>query len=71
MCNIQISLAAARKNAKMTMDAASEALRVSKSTLCRWEKENKAPYAAVMLMASIYKLPAEAFSALGELAKSE
>ena len=45
MGNIQISLAAARVNAKMTQEEAARALGVSKQTICSWEKEKTIPNA--------------------------
>lgn len=71
MCKFHITLAAARVNAGLSQAQAAALLHVSKGTLCRWEKENKAPYAAMMLMASTYGVPEDAFSMPKTLAKSE
>ena len=41
--NIQISIAAARVNAKMTQEDVAKALKVSKQTVCNWENGKSFP----------------------------
>jgi len=41
--DIQISLAAARVNAKMTQNDVAEALGISKATICNWETGRTEP----------------------------
>lgn len=61
MCNIRISLAAARTNAKMTQAEAARAINVAKNTLWSWESGQKEiPKAAAMALASLYEIPLDA-----------
>lgn len=43
MANIQISLAAARVNARMTQDDVARKMKVSKQTICNWENGKSEP----------------------------
>lgn len=61
MCDIKISLKAARINAGMTQAEAAKAIKVSTNTVCAWENgRTNVPKAAVMALASVYGLPFEA-----------
>lgn len=55
---IQISLAAARVNAKMTQEQVAKEMHVSKQTIVNWEKGKNAPGIPEMEMLSrIYNMP--------------
>ena len=58
MTELQISLAAARVNAKMTQQAAADAIGVDKTTIISWEKGRTAPNAALLhKLLDIYQIP--------------
>ena len=58
MSKLQISLAAARVNAKMTQTEAAKAMSVSKNTLVNWEKGTSKPsITQAKKLAAIYKIP--------------
>lgn len=60
MNNFQISLAAARVNAKMKQIDAAKALNVTKQTIIRWEKGRSEPtYSQVCALSEIYQVPIE------------
>lgn len=62
MKTIQISLAAARVNAKLTQKDVAKKLRVSERTVVNWEKGYVKPNAATLNMLSdIYGMPVDAF----------
>ena len=53
----QISLAAARVNAKLTQEEVAEKLHISKSTICSWENENTEPtLSQLRKLADIYDI---------------
>ena len=57
---LQISLAAARVNAKMTQADVAKALRVSKQSVNNWENGKSSPsFATLNTLAGIYKIPVE------------
>lgn len=57
---IQISLAAARVNAKMTQDDTAAALKVSKNTVVNWENGRSEPtISQARKLASMYAIPLE------------
>lgn len=56
----QISLTAARVNAKLTQEEAAVKMGVTKRTIINWEKGNVKPNAASLNMLSmIYKIPVD------------
>ena len=58
MNHIQISLAAARKNANMTQDAAAKALGVTQQTLLNWEMGRSEPTVSQgRAISKLYKMP--------------
>ncbi len=58
MEKIQITLAAARVNAKLTQEEVAHKMGVSKRTIINWEKGNIIPNSASLNMLSeIYKIP--------------
>lgn len=60
MEQIQISLAAARVNAKMTQEDVAKALKVSKTTVVNWENGKAKPSAATLFMLSdVYDIPVD------------
>lgn len=60
MCEIKITLAAARVNAGLTQAQAAEAIKVSTNSICAWEKgKTDIPKAAAMALSYIYKMPVE------------
>lgn len=60
MEQIQISLAAARVNAKMTQEDVAKALKVSKTTVVNWENGKVKPSAATLFMLSdVYDIPVD------------
>lgn len=55
---LQISLAAARVNAKMTQEEVAKQLDVSKQTIINWEKGRVVPgIPEVEMLSKIYKMP--------------
>ena len=60
MGDLKISLAAARVNAGMSQEQLCKVLRVSKTTLCNWEKGYKEPtYNAVRRVSELSGIPME------------
>lgn len=58
MAEFQISLAAARVNAKMTQEDTAKAMKVSKSTVVNWEKGKVIPGIPEMeMMSRLYGIP--------------
>ena len=58
MAEFQISLAAARVNAKMTQEDTAKAMKVSKSTVVNWEKGRVIPGIPEMeMMSRLYGIP--------------
>ena len=58
MERVQISMAAARINAKMTQDEAAREMKVSKNTIVNWEKGKTSPTVLqARKLASIYEIP--------------
>ncbi len=58
MERVQISMAAARINAKMTQDEAAREMKVSKNTIVNWEKGKTSPTVLqARKLASIYGIP--------------
>ena len=57
---IQISLAAARVNAKLTQEDAAKRLKIGKRTLINWEKGTSIPsFSDVNMLSQIYKIPVD------------
>ena len=57
---LQISLAAARVNAKMTQADVAKVLRVSKASVNNWENGKSSPsFATLNTLAEIYRIPVE------------
>ncbi len=55
---LQISLEAARVNAKMTQTEAAEKMGVSKQTILNWEKGRVSPRISdIKMLSSIYNIP--------------
>lgn len=58
LAEFQISLAAARVNAKMTQEDSAKAMRVSKTTIVNWEKGKVIPRVPeIEMMSRIYGIP--------------
>lgn len=58
MKNLQISLAAARVNAKLTQDEVSKQLHVSKQTVVNWEKGKATPtFIVLSALSNLYGIP--------------
>lgn len=72
MCQIKITLAAARVNAGMTQIQAAEALGVSQNTICSWEN-GRTPVSktAALALSQAYNMPLEAIILPREFSKSE
>ena len=65
MGDFTITLEAARRNRHMSQTEAAKALRVAKSTLSRWERdETKVPTPAAIALAEIYQTPRELLACL-------
>ena len=63
MANFQISMEAARVNAKLTQEGAAEKLGVSRSAVINWENGKTTPSTAIVIaMATIYGIPVEYIS---------
>lgn len=57
---LQISLAAARVNARMTQAEVAEKLRISKQTVNNWENGKSSPsFATLNTLAGMYRIPVE------------
>ena len=57
---IQISLAAARVNAKMTQEDVAKMLKVTKNTVVSWEKgESEPKFSQAFAMSDAFKMPLE------------
>lgn len=55
---LQISLAAARVNAKLTQEEAAKKMKIGKRTIINWEKGAVIPsFADVNLLSQIYNIP--------------
>lgn len=60
MKTFQISLAAARVNAKMTQDDVAKALHVGKQTIVNWEKGATEPkISQIRQLSELYKIPTD------------
>lgn len=60
MENFQISLAAARVNAKMTQDDVAKAMHVSKQTIVNWETGKIIPrFAQLGMLCQLYSIPSD------------
>lgn len=59
MEKLQISLAAARVNTKMTQEDVAREMHVSKQTIVNWEKGKVIPnFATLQTLSQLYKIPA-------------
>lgn len=57
---IQISLAAARVNAKLTQEEVAKMMKIGKRTIINWEKGVVMPsFADLNMLANIYRLPVD------------
>lgn len=57
---IQISLAAARVNAKLTQQEVANKMKVGKKTIINWEKGAVAPsFASLNMLSDIYGIPVD------------
>lgn len=55
---IQISLAAARVNAKLTQEEVAKKMKIGKRTVINWEKGNAIPsFADLNMLSDIYGIP--------------
>lgn len=55
---LQISLAAARVNAKLTQEEVAKRMKIGKRTIINWEKGTAMPsFADVNLLSQIYNIP--------------
>ncbi|MGI6080850.1 MAG: helix-turn-helix transcriptional regulator [Candidatus Avilachnospira sp.] len=55
---IQISLAAARVNAKMTQEEVAKKMKIGKKTIINWEKGNSMPsFADLAMLSNLYGIP--------------
>lgn len=60
MSDLQISLAAARVNAKLTQQDVAEFLGVSKQSIVNWEKGKVLPnFATLQALSGLYKIPTD------------
>ena len=60
MDKLQISLAAARVNARMTQEDAAKRLKVGKRTIINWEKGRSVPsFADINMLSQIYNIPVD------------
>lgn len=58
MRKIQISLAAARVNARLTQEEVAKALKVGKQTICSWENGNSEPkMSQIRQLSELYNMP--------------
>ena len=58
MAEIQISLAAARVNARLTQEEVAKRMKVSKRTIINWEKGIVIPsFANINTLSAIYEIP--------------
>ena len=57
---IQISLAAARVNAKLTQEDVAKKMKIGKRTIINWEKGTSLPsFADVKMLSEIYNIPVD------------
>lgn len=57
---LQISLAAARVNAKLKQDEVAEKMHVSKTTIVNWERGKVMPsFADIQVLSTLYGIPAD------------
>lgn len=57
---IQISLAAARVNAKMTQEEAAKRMKIGKRTIINWEKGASIPsFSDMSMLSQIYGIPVD------------
>ncbi len=57
---IQISLAAARGNAKMTQEEAAKRMKIGKRTIINWEKGASIPsFSDMSMLSQIYGIPVD------------
>lgn len=57
---IQVSLAAARVNAKLTQEEVAKIMKIGKRTIINWEKGVVMPsFADLNMLANIYRLPVD------------
>lgn len=55
---LQISLAAARVNAKMTQEDVAKRMHISKATVVAWEKGTVSPsFASMKVLSELYNIP--------------
>lgn len=60
LSDLQISLAAARVNAKLTQQDVAEFLGVSKQSIVNWEKGKVLPnFATLQALSGLYKIPTD------------
>ena len=72
MAEIRISLAAARVNSGLTQKDIAKALKVSPVTIVAWEKgKRNPPYATLMCLSDIYRIPMENIFLPSPLTKSK
>lgn len=57
---IQISLAAARVNAKLTQEDVAKRMKIGKRTIINWEKGTSVPsFADMKMLSEIYNIPVD------------
>lgn len=57
---IQISLAAARVNAKLTQEEVAKKMKIGKRTIINWEKGKSIPsFADIKMLSDIYGIPVD------------
>lgn len=60
METLQISLAAARVNARLTQEEVAKKMKISKNTLVNWEKGKSTPsFASLQALSCLYKIPTD------------
>lgn len=60
METLQISLAAARVNARLTQEEVAKRMRLNKQTICNWENGKVIPKQAQLeMMCKIYSIPVD------------
>ena len=57
ICDFKITLKAARVNANLTQSDVCDILHISKTTLVKWEKDNRVSNLALLSLCKLYNVP--------------